>query len=92
MQTSVQFSETNTKYHNERQRTAVVILPGKGRIELALSDTQRVARSVESAKRTMKNIAGGAIDEAEADVAGVALHEYCRRMLGMQGDPEPRRS
>jgi hypothetical protein len=88
---NVSFSERSTKYHNERQKTAVINVPAKGPIELALSDTQRCARSLDSAKRTVKNVAGDAIDDAEVEQAGAALHAHCRRMIGIQEDPESSR-
>lgn len=85
----VTFSERFTKYHGDRVKTAVINVPSKGQIELALSDTQRCARSVESAKRTLQNIADGALEDQEVETAGVALHAHCRRVIGLQDEAQP---
>lgn len=83
----IQLSEAATKYHGERKKTAVLNIPGKGRIELTLSDTARCARMPDAARRTVVNLAGGEdVFDGEDDivVAAAALHQHCRALMGIQ--------
>lgn len=88
MTTQIGFGEAPTKYHGERKKTAVVTIPGRGRIELALSDTARCARMADAAERTLVNLAGEDAFEDEDDIAqaGAALHKHCRLLLGVRED------
>lgn len=89
----IQLGEAQTKYQNQKVKTAAVTIPGKGRIELALSDTARCARMPDAAKRTLVNLAGGEDafdDEQDIETNAKLLHEHCRRLQGI-GDREPRR-
>ena len=88
----IQLSEAKTKFHGEIKRTAVVNIPGKGRIELQLSDTARCARMPDAARRTLVNLAGAEAFDGEADIetAGNQLHEHCRRLLNIKAE-EPRK-
>lgn len=93
MEISIQLSETMTKYHNEKVKTAVIVIPSKGRIELALSDTARCARLPDAARRTLVNLAGGEDElgsEAQLEAAAAALHAHCRRLQGLKVD-EPKK-
>jgi hypothetical protein len=85
----IQLSETTTKYHGQKVKTAAVNIPGKGRIELALSDTARCARMPEAARNTVVNICGGEdVFDSEEDIAANAqlLQAHCRKLLGISDD------
>jgi hypothetical protein len=89
----LQFSDSPTKYHGQKTKTAAVNVPGKGRVELALSDTARCARMIDAARRTIVNIAGGedAFDgEDDIERAALALHEHCKKLEGI-GERKPLR-
>jgi hypothetical protein len=85
----IALSEVQTKYHQEKVKTAVVNIPGRGRIELALSDTARCARAVDAARRTLINLAGGEDEfesEKELETNAQLLHVHCRRLQNLKVD------
>jgi hypothetical protein len=87
----ISLSEVQTKYHQQKVKTAVVMIPGKGRIELALSDTARCARAIDSARRTLVNLAGGedGFDgDKDLDANAHLLHVHCRRLQGLKVEGE----
>lgn len=89
----IQLSESTTKYHGQKVKTAAVNVPGKGRIELALSDTARCAKLPDAARATVVNICGGEDafeDEDDIETNARLLREHCRKLLNISDD-KPRR-
>lgn len=84
-------SERTTKYHGRREKVAVLTLPGRGAVPLALSDTVRCAQSKEAARRTVANLVGEELSDAELDEASGQLHVHCRVLQGVKEDPKTRR-
>lgn len=90
---NVALSEEMTKYHGQKVKTAVVSIPGKGRVALTLSDTARCARMPDAARRTLINLAGGeeAFDgDGDIDRNAEELHKHCQRLQGI-GERKPLR-
>lgn len=84
----IALSDKLTKYHQQKVKTAVVDIPGRGRIELALSDTQRCAKVEGSARRTLVNLAGEDAfdDEQELEIAATQLRQHCRRLCNLPNE------
>lgn len=90
----IQLSEAQTKYHGQKVKTAVVNIAGKGRIELALSDTARCARMRDAARRTIINLAGGEDEfgsDEEIDTAATQLHQHCRQLSNLPVEAEQKK-
>lgn len=85
---SLGLSSGFTKYHGERKKVAVINVPGKGAITLALSDTHRCAKEEGAARATIENLAKDT--GIDLDEAAEQLRVHCRSILGIQ-DPKPKR-
>lgn len=89
MASTLGFSSGFTKYHGGRAKVAVVNVPGRGAINLCLSDTHRCAKEDGAALATLQNIAKDSGIDMKASAE--ALRAHCRQLLGIQEDPKPRR-
>ena len=76
-----------TKYHGRREKVAVLNVPGRGKVTLGLSDTQRCARSMDIARLTIRNVAKEAVPEGDVDAEASKLHEHCKLLSGIKSEP-----
>lgn len=80
----IEFGQDTAKYRGNRTKVAVVKMNGR-EIILGLSDTARCANSVETAERTLKNLAQAqGIDDWKPNGEPAALHSHCRELLGLE--------
>lgn len=79
--------ESFTKYHGRREKIATVSIPGRATVKLGLSDTHRCAKSIDSAKQTVQNIAGELVPVGKVEEEAQLLHTHCRGLLGLFEDP-----
>lgn len=88
---AIALGDTFTKYHGKREKVAVLHIPGRNKVSLGLSDTHRCAKSLQSARATIENVAKGAVSEERFDEEAQLLHAHCRALIGIQEDPTTRR-
>jgi len=89
MEARISFTQDKASYHNQRMKTAVVVVNG-AKFPLNVSDTARCANSQEAAARTLKNLAKRAgVDDFEIDHdEDVKLNTHCRELMGLK-KPKP---
>jgi hypothetical protein len=87
----VALSEDFTKYHGRREKVAKISVTGGRSVTLGLSDTLRCAKDRDAAKRTVANVADGALRGPDLDEAAAQLHQHCRVLSGIHEDPTTRR-
>lgn len=79
--------ESFTKYHGKREKIATVSIPGRAMVRLGLSDTHRCAKSLDSAKETLRNVAGESLPDTRIEEEAQLLHTHCRGLVGISEDP-----
>ena len=89
MEARISFTQEKAVYHQQRMKTAVVVISG-AKFNLNVSDTARCANSQEAAARTLKNLAKRAgFEDFEIDNdEDVKLNIHCRELMGMK-KPKP---
>ena len=85
MDARISFSQDKAVYHQQRVKTAIVVING-AKFPLNLADTARCATTQEAAARTLKNLAKRAgFEDFEIDNdEDVKLNVHCRELMGMK--------
>lgn len=84
----IRFDETPTRYLGRRELCAVVYLDGEG-FGLKLGDTQRCAKDLGAAARTLRNLATHAgMSPVKAEESAASLMAHCQKLTGWKDKPK----